>query len=207
MTEATTTSVGARGDRITLLVLSAVAAVLGLVSLVVGGSRTVRIAFAAGETPLDLLTRAEVPHSSDSVPVLVSAGFTQADLVASGLSDGTRVLLAVGQGLGVLTGAVVCFAIAYLFFSLSRGRPFARPLYVLTIAAGATLTFGTMLSQFIAGFGRMNAATELNPGASDVFVVGFEFDPTLWLVGFAVMALAFVFRAGARLQRDTAGLV
>ena len=48
-------------------------------------------------------------------------------------------------------------------------------------------------------------ATELNETTPHAFVVGFSFDWTPILVGFAVMALGFVFRAGARLQRDTEG--
>jgi hypothetical protein len=194
-------------DRVALRILAGIAVGIGVIILVTGGYRTYVLAFAAGETPIELLTQAEVPHDDDGSPVLVSAEFTNADVLASGLTDGTRALLAIGSGLGTLTGVVIAAAIAILFILLSRGRPFARPLYLFSLIAGATLTLGTMLAQFIAGFGQMGAATELNPGADDVFVVGFEFDPTPWLVGFAVMALAFVFRAGARLQRDTEGLV
>ena len=57
------------------------------------------------------------------------------------------------------------------------------------------------------GFGQMQAATELNPAFDDQLIVGFSFDPLPWLVGFGVMALAVVFQAGTRLQRDTEGLV
>ena len=88
------------------------------------------------------------------------------------------------------------------------GKPFARSLQALALAAGATLALGSLLGLALAGFGRMNAALALNRALDeDRFLVGFSFDPLPVVLGFAIMALAFVFRAGHRLQRDTEGLV
>ena len=195
-----------RSDRIALRVLAGIAVALAAATLMIGGYQLMAT-LSGGETPVELWTRAEVPHTNEGQPQLVSAGFTNASVIASGLTDGTRALLATGLGLGPLTGVVVSGAIAFLFVSVSRGRPFARALYRVTLLTGATLAFGALLAQFVGGLGQMSAAEELNPTANDVFEVAFTFDPILPIAGFAVLALAYVFRAGARLQRETEGLV
>ncbi len=161
----------------------------------------------AGHAPVTLLAHAAIEHDRTGVPLIVSGNFDHAAVVTSGLSAAARALLAVGAGLGALTAAVVSAAIAYFLIRLLRGTPFHRSLVVSTIIAGAALSIGNMLAQFIGGFGRMQAAVELNPVAGGVFEVGFALDPVPILVGFVVLALGYVFQFGARLQRDTEGLV
>lgn len=203
-----------RADRVVLVVFAIAAAAFGLGSLVMGVLRLRLYLGAAGEggTPVSLLADASLPGipmgaTDGEGPRIVFGAFPTADLLAEGLSGGTRALLGVGEGFAALVAIVVSAALTSLFVSLARGRAFARGLYALALVAGAALAIGSLLAQGIAGFGRMNAAVELNPIADDLFVVGFAFDPTPVLVGFAIMALAFVFRAGSRLQRDTEGLV
>lgn len=199
-----------RADRITLTVFGAVAAVITLV-LATGAVFRLRLyAVAAGEggTPVSLLTDAPIPGvPTDGDPRIVFGVFPTADLLVDGLDGGTRALLAVGEGLGALVSVIVAAALAWLFLSLARGRPFAKALYVLALVAGASLALGSMLGQGIAGFGKMNAALLLNETTDDLFAVGFSFDPVPLVIGFAIMAFAYVFRAGARLQRETDGLV
>jgi hypothetical protein len=197
-----------RADGVTLSVLAGLIFGAAAAYLLFGATHVVRMIAASGSTSINLLTSSEVPAPAhDGQPQLVQGSFTTADVVATGLSDGTRALLAAGTGLGVLTSVVVLGGVAYLIATLSRGRPFARPLPVLALIAGATLAIGSLLAQGLTVLGQMSAADELNPVADDVFVVGGDFNPTLIFVGIVVMALAFVFRAGARLQRDTEGLV
>lgn len=208
-----TASVSTTPRRIDRLLLGAFAVLTGAIGLaiLIAGALRIRlylIATAEGGTPVSLLTDASVPGvPTDGDPRIVAGAFPSADLLVSGLSGGTRALLAIGEGLGVLTAVIVSGALAALFLSVARGRPFARPLTGLALAAGATLTFGSLLGQALAGFGRMNAAVELEDTLPGVFPVGFAFDPAPVLVGFAIMALAFVFRAGRRLERETEGLV
>jgi hypothetical protein len=197
-----------RADGITLSVLAGLIFGAAAAYLLFGATQVVRMIASPQGTSLELLTSAGVPASAqDGQPALVDGTFTTADVVASGLSGGTRALLLTGAGLGVLTSVVVLGGVAYLIASIARGKPFARPLPVLALIAGATLAIGTLLAQALTVLGQMFAADELNPVADDVFVVGGEFNPTLIFVGIVVMALAFVFRAGTRLQRDTEGLV
>ena len=199
-----------RADRITLFVFAGIAGAIGLATLIAGALRIRLYAVAAtdGSTPLSLLTDTSVPGvPTDGDPSIRFGVFPTADLLVTGLSDGTRALLAVGEGIGVLVAVVVSATIFWLFLSLARAQPFAPSLHRLTLAAGATLALGSLLGQGIAGLGRMNAAAEVNPVADDLFSVGFTFDPAPIVIGFAIMALAFVFRAGTRLQRETDGLI
>jgi hypothetical protein len=197
-----------RADGITLSVLAGLIFGAAAGYLLVGATQVVRMIAAPDETPIELLTSSDVPAPAhEGQPQLEKATYTTADVVASGLSGGTRALLAAGAGLGVLTAVVVLGGIAYLIATLSRGKPFARALPVLALIAGTTLAFGSLLSQGLTVLGQMSAADELNPVADDVFIVSGDFNLTLIFVGIVIMALAFVFRAGSRLQRDTEGLV
>jgi len=200
----------ARADRITVRVLGVLAAAITLVTFVgtaVSGISTL----ASGETRLQLLTRAEVPNLGTSGgPGIVSAGFDSADVVATGLSDGTRALLTAAALADAATVAAVGGAIAWFLLMFAAGRHFQGSLFATTLVAGFALAIGPLLSTGLGGLGKMQAADELNPVAHDVFVVGFSVDafgPAIPLLGFAVLAIAFVFRSGARLQRDTEGLV
>lgn len=199
-----------RYDRRVLRVLGVIAVLITVWLLIDGVVHGIR-ALAPGETSLVLLTRHEVPHDREASTAdgaaIVSAGFDTASVVASGLSGQSRGLLAVGAFATALTAAVVGGAIAWFLLLLAARRPFHRSLYLTALAAGFALVIGTLLSNGIGGFGRMHAATELQPLTDEVFLVGFQFDPLPTVVGFAVLAVAFVFRAGTRLQRDTEGLV
>ena len=69
------------------------------------------------------------------------------------------------------------------------------------------LTSGSILAIGLGGLGRMQAASELNPAAHDVFEIASMFDLTPVLVGIGALTLSFVFQRGGQLQRDTEGLV
>ena len=196
-----------RGDRIVIRITGAVFAVGALLFLVVGAMAVIRRLIDPTSLPVGLL--ADIPLDPASVPgieILRSSG-DHVLITASGLSAGAIAALAIGNGLGALTASVVCGALAYFAWRVTRGQPFHRSLVGVSLATGITILFGALLSTFIGGFGQMQAAAELNPAFDDQLIVGFEFDPLPWLVGFGVMALAVVFQAGTRLQRDTEGLV
>jgi hypothetical protein len=198
-----------RTDRAVLLTFAGIAALVGLVTLAGGVLRIRLYVLSAGDgTPLALMTETPLDAvRSGTTPEIVFGVYPTADLLVRGLSDVTRILLGLGEGLAVVVAAVVSIGMAALFWSTARGRPFARPLYGWALVAGATLSIGSLLAQGISGFGRMNAAVELNDVTGDIFQVGFPFDPAPVVIGFAIMAMAYIFRAGARLQRDTEGLV
>jgi hypothetical protein len=193
-------------ERGILILFSAAAAVIGLGLAVPAVQQAVGVATGTGG--VGLLTEAALPHdASSSGAGIVSATFDSAWVIASGLSDGARVLLTLGAVAGALTTALTVGAVALFLLLLMWRRPFHRALIVATQVAGCALLLGGILSAGLGGLGRMMAATELNPIAGDVFVVGFRFDPAGMLAGIGVLALSLVFSYGTRLQRDTEGLV
>jgi hypothetical protein len=196
-----------RGDRIVIRIIGGVFAIGALLFLVAGAVAVIRRLIDPTSLPVGLL--AAIPIDTTSLPgieILSSSG-DHIVVTASGLSTGAIAALAIGDGLGALTASVVCGALAYFTWRVTRGQPFHRSLVGVSLATGVTILLGALLSTFIGGFGQMQAANELNPAFDDQLIVGFEFEPLPWLVGFGVMALAVVFQAGTRLQRDTEGLV
>ncbi len=140
----------------------------------------------------------------DSAAATAESG--SASVTAEGVSAGARALLATGDILGAIVGAVISIALATLLWRLAQGRPFHRSLFGAALLAGSTMTFGGLFAILARGFGAMQVAVEVDP-AGDVFTPGFEFDPAILSAGAAVLVLAFVFHAGNRLQRETEGLV
>lgn len=203
----TTTAQISKGmERGILGLFTTAAAVIGL-SLAAPAVRQV-ITIAGGEVPMSMLTSAEVPVStSDGGAGLASATFQSAWVVATGLSGTARTLLAAGVVTSAITTLLTTGAIVMFLLLLLWRRPFHRALIVATQVAGSALLIGSVLSVGLGGLGRMMAADELNPVADDVFMVGFAFDPTFVLAGIGVLSLSLVFSYGAKLQRDTEGLV
>ncbi len=202
-----TTSVSRRMERGILLLFTAAAAILGLALAVPALRQAVGIATGGGG--VSLLTQADLPHDDAIAGAagIVSATFDSAWVIASGLSDGARALLALGAVAGALTTALTVGAVVLFLLLLLWRRPFHRALIVATQVAGSALLIGGMLAAGLGGLGRMMAADELNPIADDVFVIGFAFDPAWMLVGVGVLALSFVFSYGTKLQRETELLV
>ncbi|GAA1919072.1 hypothetical protein GCM10009775_09540 [Microbacterium aoyamense] len=194
-------------ERGILILFMAAAAVVGLGFLL--PSLRGLGALIGGEATLSMLTDAELPHSgtTDAGAAIASATYESAWVTATGLSDGARWMIGLGIGFGALTAAATVGAIVFFLFLLMWKRPFHRSLIVATQIAGCALLIGSMLSGGLGGLGRMMAADELNPIADDVFVIGFQFDPTVLLAGVAILALSYVFAYGTKLKRDTEGLV
>ncbi|UYN82834.1 MAG: hypothetical protein KIT89_08900 [Microcella sp.] len=129
-------------------------------------------------------------------------------LEASTLSGGAVALLLIERALSGIIATVVGAALGYTLLRIARGEAFHRSLFAVTVAVGAALSIGTILAVGLGGLGRMMAAFELNELlGGERFLPGFTADPTVVLIGFAVLGLAYVFRIGERLQRETAGLV
>ncbi len=195
-----------RMERGTLGLFAIAGAVLGL-TLTIAPIRRITHMLSTGETPVTLLTQTAVPHEPSGTVSILSADYTTASVVATGLSDGTRALVAIGSGFEALTAAVSIGAVVYFLLLLMWRRPFHRSLVAATLLAGFALTSGSILAIGLGGLGRMQAASELNPAAHDVFEIASMFDLTPVLVGIGALTLSFVFQRGGQLQRDTEGLV
>lgn len=194
-------------ERGILILFMAAAAVVALAFLLPAVGALVDL--ARGEMTMSMLTEADLPHdgSTDAGATIASATYESAWVTATGLTDGARWLIGLGIAFGALTAAATAGAVVYFLLLLMWKRPFHRSLIVATQIAGGALLLGSMLSVGFGGLGRMMAADELNPIADDVFVIGFVFDPTVLLAGVGVLALSVVFGYGAKLARDTEGLV
>lgn len=189
---------------IVLLFVAAAAAIgLGLLSPAVSQA----VEAISGHAVFSLLTSTEVPLVAPTEGLSVSATFDSARVSAHGLEGGTVALLVAGMLAGGLSLALTAGSIALFFLLLLWGRPFHRALVAATLTAGSALLIGGVLSAGLGGLGRMMAADELNALYGDVFVVGFSFDPAPLFAGLATLALSLVFERGARMQRDTEGLV
>ncbi|WP_278103507.1 hypothetical protein AB0870_01740 [Microbacterium proteolyticum] len=201
MTDAT--PVSPRMERGIVLLFVAAGLVMGFALALPGVRAAIGIATGAGG--FSLLT--EAPVATDPGGPILSARYESAWVITDALSFGARTLLVLGTAAGALTTLCTIGALMLFFLLLMWRRPFHRALAVATRVAGASLLIGGVLSAGLTGLGRMMAASELNPSAGDVFVVGSAFDPAWALVGLAVLALSVVFSYGTRLQRDTEGLV
>ena len=126
----------------------------------------------------------------------------------SALSGGAVALLLIEVGLTNLVGAIVAGSIAYALRRIARGEAFHRSMFGVTVTTGCALTFGMLTATGLGGLGRMMAGDELNMLLEvETFAVGFLASPVPVLLGIAVLGLATVFHIGARLQRETEGLV
>lgn len=198
--------VSRRMERGILALFLAAAVVIGLVL----AAPVVRhiAGIAADETPVRLLTSARVPVDAGTEgPTVVSATYDSATVLASGLDDAARVLLALGAAFGAITLAATVGAVVYFLLLLMWRRPLHRSLVVATQIAGSALLIGGILSVGLGGLGTMMAAQQLNPAMEQQFLIGSAFDPGILFAGMAVLALSIVFDRGARAQRDTEGLV
>ena len=146
------------------------------------------------------------------IPVETGPGIAQAHgdgvlVNAEQLSAGPLWLLAAGDmTLGLVIGCVTA-SFAHVLYRVAQRKPFHSTMQVAVLVAGVAIAVGGLLHQGFTGLGTMMAADELNDSLGGVAEVGFLFNPLIPLVGFGILALAYVFRAGERIQRETEGLV
>ena len=200
---AETTEAMHRADRALVRVMSVVAGLIAIGSLVIGVGQAL-FQLDDDDAAVSLLVQSTLEVES---PAVISAVADSATVLAR-LGD-TRWLFAAGALLGALTTALIAGAIAVALHRIAAGQPFHRIMTVAAVTCGAALTIGGLLTTAVGGFAQMVAADQLNggPDGGGPFVVGFVFEPGPWLAGFAILALTAVFHSGARLQRDTEGLV
>lgn len=202
---ADTDVVPARADRITIRVIAALTALLGVALAAGQVSRAVWM-LTSPEVTVRLLTDQAVPTVRDTaVTASIDTISVTTDLVTS-----SRVLFAVGAVVLALTALVVALAVTWLLWSVASGMPFPLALWRVTVAAGFALTLGPLIAAAADGFGTMEAASSVNEALGGILLVGWGIDEwgfAIPLVGLAVLALGYIFQAVHRMQRDTEGLV
>ncbi len=156
---------------------------------------------------------------------LDGGGFTSASLIARGLSGGTRMMWACSQAIAWLLPAIIATLIAVACWQLLKGRAFRPVVIRMATITAVTVAVGGIAVQVLGDIAGYQAGIEL------LHVAGAQYpdipqlpdsDLSTWLprprfeltlpfwpiaAGLAFAALATIFRYGARLQRDTDGLV
>lgn len=144
---------------------------------------------------------------------LECASFSSASGSVVGVDAGLRTLLASGAILSLLVSAVPGLLIAAISQRAISGAPFARnAARWLLVGAAIVLVAGT-LGPVLTQVGEALVAQAVLPAPGGDAPVTAEsvvgFTTPLWPLGVALglSALSVIFRQGARLQRDTEGLV
>lgn len=146
-------------------------------------------------------TPVQASVSGTSIPVDLDRGIvTIADLGTPGVVTGI-----LGQILFVVTIVGVVFCLVALSANLMRARVFGRTNTVLVMTGGILGLVGTAASAFCDNMLANSAMAQLVDGP-DTAVIAVEPFPFI-LAAFAVSIVGTVFVVGARLQRETEGLV
>ena len=189
---------------------------LGSVFLIVRGVSTATYDIAA--MPIEMAWPANLPcQASDYEPIgateLYCARTDSAHATVDGLDGGLRALLSAGDVLSLLVVGVPGLVIAVLSQRALDGPAFAaRTSRWLLISAVIVLVAGTLGALLTDVGSTLVAQRVLPPASADVPVAAgrtFSIVPPVWPLGVALGlgALSVIFRQGARLQRETEGLV
>jgi hypothetical protein len=144
---------------------------------------------------------------------LVCAHVTTADATIANLGVGTRVVLALGDVLGLLLAATPAAVLLVVCAQALKGTPFSRTVGRWLLIAAAVVLVAGVGTDLVTSAGRALAAAEVLPSPdSDAAVTAtgiYRLTVPLWPIGAACAlgALGAVFRRGAVLQRETEGLV
>ncbi|WP_221583607.1 hypothetical protein [Microbacterium sp. G2-8] len=158
---------------------------------------------AASELPCE-------PAQADrTTPTLTCVVPESAHVTIDGAPLGLRTLLAIGEALTLVAITAPLAAIAVMASRFKAGTPFApgvvRALY---ISAGVILVAG-ISGELLTGIGRVLAVEASLPAESTLVPHGIQLTVPFLPIGGAILcaALASIIQHGAKLQRDTEGLV
>ena len=219
-----------RGLDVTVSIALSGAAVVAVLSLLmaVGTAITVMTAASVGFTipvsPFWPAPPAGITITDGPTAVADSGGFTTANVDVSGASASARLFWALGQGIGYLIPAAIAALIAIACFQLLRGAAFARVVVRASITTAVVVFVGGIAAAVLSQIGGSMVSHELLTvtAANGAALADGTLDlqtllpqPTtsiqvpFWPIGAGLgfVALAAIFRHGARLQHDTELLV
>jgi hypothetical protein len=194
-----------RGDRASLwfTIVAGAAAIAGI--LVLLSIRVVEI-LANRAVPVLLPfvdATAELPLGPNGALVTV-----QVEQATAAVSQMPAITVASLVFADVVSGLAACAVIVFLCLfcrNLMRGRAFGPANTGLITATSFTILGGWFFGSLFSTMGVNGAFAALSDNTYDN--VAFETSFTPMFAAFAVGAIAYAFQAGARLQRDTEGLV
>lgn len=195
-------------ERFGLGLLAVVSASVALLLLISAGF-SIAALFDPRGAAIELVAEFEVPSSTVTGSVeLVRGGFTHADLVVAGLEPWSLVVLAAGQAVTALMIVGIAAMIASLCVSLLRGRPFSRSSTWMISTVSVVLIGGSVIAIGLATIANFWIASQLNEDpVGSAFPLAAHGNLVPLFVGIALAAIGAAFEIGARLQRDTEGLV
>ena len=181
-------------------------AVAALVAVIRGGMEI----FGSAPTVRMPVTGGDVPGLT-GVPEISAASYASADVTFSALPGAVGWMLWLELALPALATIGVCIVAWWLGVSLMRARPFRRAMSTAIGVVAVLVVVGGVLGQVLGAFGRALLVDDLAATSSEVtdvfgtFMLELNLAPVGW--GFALALVAGAFAIGARLQRDTEGLV
>ncbi|PYF99317.1 hypothetical protein SAMN05216184_10726 [Georgenia satyanarayanai] len=209
-----------RGDRVALGATAAVAALVA-VGAAVGG--VMSVVQALRDDPLTLhgfpLVNARTPEFTEPFGQVSEAWYESAALTVTGLPTAARWPFAAQSAVTALAVVGVSLALLWLALRVLRNRPFGRSMTAALVASAVLIIVGGTVSQLLGAAGNAavvdHLGTDITGGADTARPEGYEGLMTFALdlslapvgVGLALAVVALAFQIGARLQRDTEGLV
>lgn len=141
-------------------------------------------------------------------PTLTCANLHSASVIIEGVGIGIRLLVAGGLLLTWILTSIPAAMLAAIAWNALRGVPFAASVpRTLYIGSGA-LIVAALGAAVLTGLGEHAALSAVLPDAHVAAgVVRFAIDPMVFGGAIALGALGAVFQHGARLQKETEGLV
>lgn len=206
MSSSATPGTLSRADRIGVVVLLGVGLVLAAITII---GAVVRLIESLGGGRIEVLaefsgTPAEAPIGVDGAPVTVA--LDTAILSVPDLPLASVISLVIQQVILVAAVLIVAVMLGLLALGILRGIVFStrHTFYVGTASTAAF--FGIVLYPFFGNMAANGAFTVLSEGTFENIVLSVQ--PLTFIVAAFIAALATtVFSVGARLQRETEGLV
>ncbi|WP_036968925.1 DUF2975 domain-containing protein [Promicromonospora kroppenstedtii] len=186
-------------DFLLLTLAGALTVVAGLAGIVEGLVRVV----PNRDVPVTV-DLADVPHEL-LLDGSVAAEATEAVVRVSALGPVPYMLVVAAALLPAITLLVVAVCFALLGRSFYRGDFFTRGNLVALNAAAAALGAGAVVIPTLEGTAASSALVNAGAESGQAMVLGL--DMTMLLAGLLLAAVGYAFQRGARLKRDTEGLV
>ncbi|WP_152188221.1 hypothetical protein [Georgenia satyanarayanai] len=209
-----------RGDRAALW---GTAVVAGLVAVGAAVGGVMSVVQAMRDDPLTLhgfpLVNARTPEFTEPFGQVSEAWYESAALTVTGLPAAARWPFAAQSAVTALAVVGVSLALVWLAVRVLRNRPFGHSMTAALVASAVLIIVGGTASQLLGALGNAAVVDHLGPdvtGGADLSrPEGYEglamFSLELSLapvgVGVALAVVALAFQIGARMQRDTEGLV
>jgi hypothetical protein len=193
--------------RVTLWAIFCIAILAGLITLV-GTALELIGDLTSDRIPLNLALDKTLPAAATQCTrCAVTGTFDSANVVVKGLSGDVIGLVLVGAIGSALVAVAISILVAVLAWRLLHRGFFRRAVTNTVVGAGVVLTIGGLISKGALAMAGIQAASEIDGSGTGYWPLAADFDPAPLFFGFVLLLVASAFEYGARLQKDTEGLV